>query len=527
MHISGRKMAANVALSLLFSALFASALFGVRAQNLRERQDRLAELARMEARLLANQLEPAIGAAYSLGALVSHSGSDRELGDYAREIMGRWPIIAHLSLAPAGTIRTVYPPEAAAGQIGLDLLNDPVRGSDARRAVEERILTMTGPYRLINGTLGLTARFPVFRTGADGTDRFWGLAVVVVDLERLLAQSGLRELEKQGYRWALSAVPPAVRAGSFGKVAPDLHVPLPFLYMHQVFASSGGALPAFPAIAEVPLPNSSWTLALAPVRGRNPGRELFLILALSAGAGIALSLFVLSFISRTRKLAALAQALSLEVAERKATEEKLRASVAEKELLLREIHHRVKNNLSIVESIISLQAGEARDTRFEEIFNQLSKRIHSITLIHEKLYRGRNLDRIAAQTYLRDLVHFIVDSIGTAVEAPEIEVDELWLTSKAALSVGLILTELCTNAVKYGQGGVAIRLVRRGDDLELSVRNEGTLPAETRSGGGLGLRLVEALSGQLDGAWRAEGGPPVRFVVDFPAASALAPPPSA
>ena len=118
-----------------------------------------------------------------------------------------------------------------------------------------------------------------------------------------------------------------------------------------------------------------------------------------------------------------------------------------------------------------------------------------------------------------------MDSIGNAVESPSIEVDEFWLTSKAALSVGLILTELCTNAVKYGQGGVAIRLVRRADDLELSVRNDGSLKSEARSGG-LGLRLVEALSGQLGGAWRAESGPPVRFVVTFPAASALAAPPS-
>ncbi len=525
MRIPARKALAAVGLSLFFSALFGSALYGARSQNLREREERLAELARMEARLLANQLEPALGAAYSLGALIAHSGSDRELGGYAREVMGRWPIISHISLAPEGIIRTVYPPEAAAGQIGLDLLNDPVRGGDARRAMRERVLTMTGPYRLMNGTIGLTARFPVFRAESEGEDRFWGFAIVVVDLERLLVQSGLRELEKQGYRWALSAVPSIARNGSFGKVAPDLHVPLPFLYMHQVFASSGGALPAFPAIAEVPLPNSSWTLALAPLSGRNTGWELFLILALSAGAGIAVSLFVVAFISRTRRLSDLAKALSGEVAEHKAAEEKLRASVAEKELLLREIHHRIKNNLSIVESIISLQAEEARDTRFEEVFNQLSQRIHSITLIHEKLYRGRALDRIAAQTYLRDLVHFIMDSIGNAVESPSIEVDEFWLTSKAALSVGLILTELCTNAVKYGQGGVAIRLVRRADDLELSVRNDGSLKSEARSGG-LGLRLVEALSGQLGGAWRAESGPPVRFVVTFPAASALAAPPS-
>lgn len=514
-------------LSLLFSALFASALFGLHSRNVAEKEARLAQLAYAEARLLANQLEPAIGAGYSLAALIEHSGSHEELGDYAEEIMERWTIISHIALAPDGIIRTVHPAAEAAGQIGLDVLNDPVRGPDARRAVRERIVTMTGPYNLKNGTFGITARVPVFRSEGNGEARFWGFTIAVVDLERLINSSGLRGLEQQGYRWALSAVPVVARNGTSGLVAPDLSVPLPFLYMHQVFASSGGALPISPAIAEVPLPNSSWTLAIAPVKGRREHLELFLALALSLGAGIALSLFIVSFVSRARKIAVMAKALSAEVAERTATEERLRASVAEKELLLREIHHRVKNNLSIVESIISLQADDARDTRFEEIFNQLSKRIHSITLIHEKLYRGRNLDRIEAQTYLRDLVHFIVDSIGTAVESPVIDVDELSLTSKAALSVGLILTELCTNAVKYGKGGVAIRLVRLADDLELSVQNDGSLPPEgLRSGSGLGLRLVEALSGQLDGTWRAESGPPVRFVIVFPAAAALAPPPT-
>jgi two-component sensor histidine kinase len=281
-------------------------------------------------------------------------------------------------------------------------------------------------------------------------------------------------------------------------------------------------------ITEVSLPNSTWLLALAPTKGRHVELDFILTSIVSAVAGVTLAAFVLAFLIRTRALAALATALSGEVAERKATEERLRASVAEKELLLREIHHRVKNNLSIVESIISLQAGEAQGTRFEEVFNQLSKRIHSITLIHEKLYRGRDLDRIQAQTYLRDLVHFIVDSIGSTLESPKIEVDELSLTSKAALSVGLILTELCTNAFKYGTGGVVVKLVLQGDSLELSVANEGPPPPSNyREGGGLGLRLVEALSGQLDGSWQIEAGPPVRFVITFPASSALAPAPSA
>jgi two-component sensor histidine kinase/sensor domain CHASE-containing protein len=527
MRISGRTALTFIALSLILSALFASALFGFRARDLEEQRARLVAYAQVEARSLANLLEPAIAAAYSLGALVEQTEDTRKLEKYAENVLHRWTILAHIAIAPDGVITTVFPVGTARATLGLNVFNDPVRGPDARRAVETRSLTMTGPYELKTGRTGVTAQFPVFRAGRNGEERFWGFTSAVVDLERFLELSGLKELEARGFRWALSSAPARSEKNGAASIDLDARVPLPYLYMHQVFASSPVSLPAFPAIAEVPLPNSSWTFALAPAKGRHAGLDFFFIVLASLAAGIIVSSLIVGFLTRTRRLAVLATALSGEVAERKATEAKLLASVAEKELLLREIHHRVKNNLSIVESIISLQASEARETRFEEVFNQLSKRIHSITLIHEKLYRGRDLDRIEAGTYLRDLVHFIVDSIGSAVEPPQIVVDELALTSKAALSVGLILTELCTNAVKYGSGGVVIGLVRRGDDLELSVQNEGSpLPPDFRSGNGLGLRLVEALSGQLDGKWRAESGPPVRFVIDFPATSALASPPA-
>lgn len=527
MKILRRDVFTFIVLSVCLCALFASALFGLRGRYLKDQDEQLAAHARAEARSLENLLEPAIAAAYSFGALLERSDDTQGLEEYAQRVMQRWPIIARIVIAPGGIVTTAFPEGSADKTIGLNLLTDPIRGSDARRAVETRSLTLTGPYELKEGGIGITARFPVFRHDIDGAERFWGFTVAVVYLDRLLDMSGLKELEETGYRWALSSVPVSPRNGrSMAEV--DRPLAFPYLYMHQVFASSRDTLPAFPQITEVSLPNSTWLLALAPTKGRHIGLDFFLTLIVSTAAGVTLAAFVLAFLTRTRRLAALATALSGEVAERKGTEEKLRASVAEKELLLREIHHRVKNNLSIVESIISLQAGEASGTRFEEVFNQLSKRIHSITLIHEKLYRGRDLDRIQAQTYLRDLVHFIVNSIGPSLESPKIEVDELSLTSKAALSVGLILTELCTNAFKYGTGGVVVKLVQMGDSLELSVANEGPPPpANYREGAGLGLRLVEALSGQLDGSWRVEAGPPVRFVITFPPSSALAPAPSA
>jgi two-component sensor histidine kinase len=211
--------------------------------------------------------------------------------------------------------------------------------------------------------------------------------------------------------------------------------------------------------------------------------------------------------------------LQAEIAQRRSAELQLRQALDEKTWLLKETHHRVKNNLVIVESIVSLQAGEARNTRFADAFDQLKKRIHSIALIHDKLYRGTDLDGVSARAYIADLLESIHDSLAFEVPEPDVAVEDLILPAKTALPVGLILTELYTNAIKYGEGGraAAVSLVRDGDRLVLAIANQGPPPPpDYRDLPGLGLRLVDALAGQLAGRWRAEAGPPTRFSVDFP-----------
>jgi len=476
-----------------------------------EHVDRLAELGRAEGRVIAGLMEPLFAAAYSFSGLIELNPDFEKPGNafeqHSKRLIERWPLIYHISIAPNGIVSHIYPREGNLGAIGLDLFNDPVRRGDAILARDTRSLVVTGPYELAVGGLGLTARYPVFIPDPKqvGSEKFWGFAVTVIKLGHLLEASELSSLEEKGYHWSLTVLP--------SKTSPDQKPGIGAL-----IASSGSAPLVDPIFTEIHLPNSTWLLALASVDGDvYVVRRNALIIASLITSLIAAFLFS-SYLNKRRNLARLAKSLTLEVAERKKAEALLAASVEAKDILLREIHHRVKNNLAVVESIVSLQSLDAQGTRFEEAFSQLAKRIHSISLIHEKLYRGRDLDHIEAGPYIRDLVTNICSTLGESGTVPQVDVDDIDLSSKAAMPIGLILTELLTNAYKYGfKGKISVSLIEKGPNLILAVENEGPpLPEGFRDTNGLGLRLVDALVSQLFGSWEAESGPPVRFQVEFP-----------
>jgi len=494
-------------LATTFTALFLSYI----EQDHKEHIDRLAELGKAEGRVIAGLMEPLFAAAYSFSGLIELNPDFQQPGNafeqHAKRLIERWPLIYHISIAPDGIVSHIYPREGNLGAIGLDLFKDPLRRDDAIRARDTHSLIVTGPYELAVGDLGLTARYPVFIPDPKqaGSDTFWGFAVSVIKLEPLLKASELSSLEAEGYHWSLSALP-SNTAGKTENQKPSL-------------ISSSKILPLVdPVLTEINLPNSTWILALASAdKDLYHFRRNMLIIASLIIALIAASLFS-AYIDKRRNLARLAKSLTIEVAERKKAEALLAASVETKDILLREIHHRVKNNLSVVESIVSLQSLDAQGTRFEEAFAQLAKRIHSISLIHEKLYRGRDLDHIEAGPYIQDLVVYICDTLGGGSAVPEVSVENIELSSKAAMPIGLILTELLTNAYKYGsKGKVSVSLAEHGPNLILAVENEGSpLPEGFRDTNGLGLRLVDALVAQLFGRWEAESGPPIRFTVEFP-----------
>jgi len=202
--------------------------------------------------------------------------------------------------------------------------------------------------------------------------------------------------------------------------------------------------------------------------------------------------------------------VSRDVSDRVAMMQQLEQSVKEKEVLLSEIHHRVKNNLQIISSLLSLQSQFVKDPNSEAVFLDCQSRIKSIALIHETLYQSRNLSRIDFASYASNLVDRLAGSyLGTSnrvtVEVPS---ENVYLPIDLAISCGLIVNELVTNALKYAfpdgcSGHIEIAISYDGQDQQfcLKVSDDGIgIPANVDLDNPvtLGLQLVTTLAQQLD-----------------------------
>jgi len=203
------------------------------------------------------------------------------------------------------------------------------------------------------------------------------------------------------------------------------------------------------------------------------------------------------------------QVVVQDITERKDAEERIRASLEEKEVLLKEIHHRVKNNLQIISSLLHLQSEKIEDAALIKGFDDSQHRIRSMALIHEALYRSADLARIDFIGYVRQLTDHLLDSFGVDGQqiSLDVEIDGVQLTIDKAIPLGLIINELVSNALKYGfpdlrQGRILIALTAKEEDgsFTLSVSDDGIgFPSdiEVESADTLGLRLVKTLVGQL------------------------------
>jgi len=218
---------------------------------------------------------------------------------------------------------------------------------------------------------------------------------------------------------------------------------------------------------------------------------------------------------------------SRDITARKELEDSIRASLDEKVILLKEIHHRVKNNLQVMSSLLNLQAGSTADPEARERLRESQGRIRIMALIHEKLYESRDLAGADAVDYLRKLVSsafYAYDGDSDRIRA-HVDGDPIQLDADTALPLGLLVNELVTNAMKHAfpggrPGTIEIELRRNGaGTLQLRVADDGIgMPADLERGGSLGLQLVDALVGQLDGslAITRVGGTRVDITLSIP-----------
>ncbi|RMF04869.1 MAG: GAF domain-containing protein, partial [Chloroflexi bacterium] len=214
---------------------------------------------------------------------------------------------------------------------------------------------------------------------------------------------------------------------------------------------------------------------------------------------------------RTRALLLANAQLSDEVQERKRAEEKIQASLQEKVVLLQEIHHRVKNNLQIISSLLHLQSTTVTDPQTLAVLQESQHRVRSMALIHEKLYQSTNLARIDFADYVKNLTRYLLRSYraGQGTINLEYKLEPVEVGIDAAVPCGLIVNELFTNALKHafpdGRGGkICIKLCNVDDEhIQLEISDSGVgIPdsVDVENSPSLGLLLVNSLVNQLNGS---------------------------
>ncbi len=210
---------------------------------------------------------------------------------------------------------------------------------------------------------------------------------------------------------------------------------------------------------------------------------------------------------------------------RKRAEEKLKKALNDKEMLVREIHHRTKNNLMIMASLLNLTSADIEDEKAKEIFLQIQTRAKSMALIHEKLYRSDNFKQINFGDYIRHLARDLFNSFLRYPERVELvmELEDLNLDINTAIPLGLILNELLTNSMKYAfphgeYGTITIKFFKDAENYVMKVNDDGIgLPPNlnVQKTDTLGLQLVKNLIGQIEGDISVHRGQGTQITITF------------
>jgi two-component sensor histidine kinase len=182
----------------------------------------------------------------------------------------------------------------------------------------------------------------------------------------------------------------------------------------------------------------------------------------------------------------------------------------EKTIMLKEIHHRVKNNLQVITSLLRLQSKEIKDEKSIVHFNDAIQRVLAMALIHERMYQSKDLAKIDLEAYLRTLAEELIQSY--AVEKPielHVNCEIEFIQPKSLVSFALMFNELISNTLKHAfsdqkYGRIEIRIIRtKEDEVQCTYKDDGKWKEEAREGS-FGLELIEDLCAQLDGEYKRD-----------------------
>lgn len=229
--------------------------------------------------------------------------------------------------------------------------------------------------------------------------------------------------------------------------------------------------------------------------------------------------------ARTAELQSVNATLQAEILERLRTEEKLVASLHEKTVLLKEVHHRVKNNLQIVSSLLNLQANELEEGILRDKFSESQERVHAMALVHEQLYLNEDMSSIDFGQYLAELSDSLQQVYARPCITTEVQAGKVFLSLDQSIPCGLLANELIANAYKHAFSGrdcgkLFIRLACNDEDtIVLEVKDDGPGLSESTFAGkrkSIGLTLVQMLVIQLGGKLNQNNEQGCHFIIRFP-----------
>ena len=216
----------------------------------------------------------------------------------------------------------------------------------------------------------------------------------------------------------------------------------------------------------------------------------------------------------------------IDITERKQMDQALHAQLRERDVLLQEVHHRVKNNLQVISSLINLQVSGMVNPEAASALRECSIRVKTIALIHEQLYLSKNFASVPLSEYAESLVSVVcgTSGINPASIALVLDLEETWVGVDTAIPCGLILNELITNALKHGfpnqtKGTVWVGLHSSHDGwLQLTVRDDGiglSPEFDPRTGHTLGMQLIITLAEQIDAQFSFSSSIGAEFTLRF------------
>ncbi|MBT4287438.1 MAG: PAS domain S-box protein, partial [Bacteroidetes bacterium] len=215
-----------------------------------------------------------------------------------------------------------------------------------------------------------------------------------------------------------------------------------------------------------------------------------------------------------------------DITEQKQSEEQIKASLKEKETLIDEIHHRVKNNIAIIASLLKMQSNSIEDPQIKEVLKESQNRVYAMSAVHETLHGSDNLSQIDLKTYLSKVTTSIFQtySINPDKVKLNISVEEIPISIDQANPIGLVINELISNSLKYAfpderKGEITVSMKKLNKELELTIMDDGIgMPDELdwKNAKSLGLKLVRALvENQLDGSIDMESNNGTKFTIKF------------